>query len=152
MHHVYRGWTRLCRYFRKMLMNTTYETQITVRYADTDQMGYVYYGKYAEYFEVARVDALKQQQLSYKIIEQNGVMLPVSEYNIKYIKPAFYDDTITIHTQIELLSSTRIKFLHQSFVNEKKINEAHVILVFVDLSTRKPISAPDYILKSLKLN
>lgn len=127
-----------------------FETKIVVRYADTDQMGYVYYGKYAEYFEVARVDALKSVGYSYKKIEEQGYMLPVSEYNIKYFKPAFYDDEIIIHTSMEMLSPVKMQFTHQCYIGENKLNEAKVTLVCIDHTSRKPVSVPEHILAIFK--
>ena len=72
----------------------TNETKVRVRYAETDQMGYVYYGNYATYFEVARVDCMKSLGISYKELEDAGVMMPVLHYATKYYKPAFYDDEL----------------------------------------------------------
>jgi acyl-CoA thioester hydrolase len=75
------------------------KNQIRVRYAETDRMGYVYYGNYAQYFEVARVEMLRGLGISYKTLEDSGIMLPVLDFTIKYIKPAFYDDLLTIKTK-----------------------------------------------------
>ena len=72
------------------------ENKIRVRYAETDRMGYVYYGNYAQYFEVARVEMLRNLGISYKSLEDSGVILPVIDFTIKYIKPAFYDDFLTV--------------------------------------------------------
>lgn len=122
-----------------------FESKIVVRYADTDQMGYVYYGKYAEYFEVARVEALKQGGYSYKKIEEEGFMLPVLEYHIKYFKPAFYDDEIVIYTSLEMQSPVKMTFTHRCFLGETQLNEAKVVLVCVDKATRKPVPVPDQV-------
>ena len=91
-----------------------HKTKIRVRYAETDQMGYAYYGNYATYFEVARVEALRSLNFSYKQLEKDGVMLPVLEFGIKYFKPGFYDDELTIKTMISELPSARIKFRNQT--------------------------------------
>ena len=77
------------------------QVSIRVRYAETDRMGYVYYGNYTTYLEVARVEALRELGLSYKKMEDDGIMLPVLSLNIKFIKPAFYDDVITVKTCIK---------------------------------------------------
>jgi len=77
------------------------KTTLRVRYAETDRMSYVYYGNYGIYFEVARVEAMKQIGMSYKDLEDSGIMMPVLEFNIKYFKPAFYDDELIIETRIE---------------------------------------------------
>ena len=76
-----------------------HETKVRVRYGETDQMGYCYYGNYAQYFEVGRVEALRSLGCSYKALEDQGIMLPVSEYNVKYKRPAYYDDELTIQTK-----------------------------------------------------
>ena len=119
------------------------ETKIRVRYAETDQMGYVYYGNYAQYYEVGRVEALRQLGMSYKDMEQNGIMLPVLSYSIKYFKPAFYDEELTIKTIIKDIPGARIVFEYECF-NEKGIllNKGETTLVFINKETNKPISAP----------
>lgn len=122
-----------------------FESKIVVRYADTDQMGYVYYGKYAEYFEVARVDALKSAGYSYKKVEEEGFMLPVTEYNIKYFKPALYDDEVIVYTSLEMISPVKMQFHHRCFVGENQLNEAKVTLVCIDKQSRKPVPVPDKI-------
>jgi acyl-CoA thioester hydrolase len=78
-----------------------HEYQIRARYAETDQMRFVYYGNYAQYFEVGRVEFLRSRGLSYKDLEAEGVMMPVVELNIKYKRPAKYDDLLTIRSQVE---------------------------------------------------
>ena len=85
-------------------------TQIRVRYAETDKMGYVYYGNYAQYFEVGRVEGLRDLGLSYKKMEDEGILLPVVEFQIKYLKPAYYDDLLTIKTTITLVKGALIFF------------------------------------------
>ena len=90
----------------------THNHQIRVLYGHTDQMGYVYYGNYSVYFEVGRVEGLKELGVSYKELEDNGIMLPVLEYTIKYFKPAYYDDLLTINTVIEDISGSRIFFTY----------------------------------------
>lgn len=94
------------------------ETILRVRYAETDRMGYVYYGNYATYFEVARVDCMKALGFSYRELEDQGILMPVVSYNIKYLKPAFYDDALTIRTSIQELPEARITFHYETF-NEK---------------------------------
>lgn len=128
-----------------------YNYSIRVRYAETDKMGYVYYGNYATYFEVCRVETLRNLGLSYKTLEDSGVMLPVLEFGIKYFKPAFYDELLTIKTTIAQLPGVRIKFEYETF-NEKGdlLNKAHTTLVFVDVSTGKPIAPPSDVLNLFK--
>lgn len=127
------------------------ETQIRVRYAETDQMGYVYYGHYAAYFEVARVEMLRSLGFSYKVLEEEGVILPVLNYSIKYIKPAFYDELLKIKIVIKELPATRIRFDYETF-NEKDelINIAETTLVFVNKKTGRPSVPPDDLLMAMK--
>jgi acyl-CoA thioester hydrolase len=121
------------------------ETSIRVRYSETDRMGYVYYGNYAQYYEVGRVEALRQLGLSYKEMEDKGIMLPVLEYTIKYFKPAFYDDNLLVKTCIKELPSARITF-HSEIFNKSGslLNKGYVTLVFVNIESGKPSAAPGY--------
>lgn len=123
----------------------TSELKIRVRYSETDQMGYVYYGNYAAYFEVARVEMLRQIGLSYRKLEEEGIMLPVGDYHIRYNKPAYYDDLLTIKTTIRNLPGVKIEFHYETF-NEKGfcINTAETTLVFVDIKSGKAVKAPAY--------
>jgi acyl-CoA thioester hydrolase len=127
------------------------ETKIRVRYAETDQMGYVYYGNYAQYYEVGRVEALRQLGMSYRDMELNGIMLPVLSYSIKYFKPAFYDEELTIKTIIKDIPGARIVFEYECF-NEKGIllNKGETTLVFINKETNKPVSAPADFVKLLE--
>ena len=120
------------------------ETKIRVRYGETDRMGYVYYGNYASYFEVARVETLRNMGISYKKLEDDGVMLPVLEFKIKYYKPAFYDDELTIQIVIEKMPGIRIHFRYKTFNSDNLLlNEAETTLVFVDIKTGKPRMIPE---------
>jgi acyl-CoA thioester hydrolase len=127
------------------------ETTVRVRYAETDKMGYVYYGNYTHYYEVGRVEALRQLGSSYKEMEDNGVMLPVYTCNIKYIKPALYDDLLLIKTTIKELPMARITFRYEIF-NEKGelLNEGDTTLVFIDMKTNRPRPAPDSFIDKIK--
>lgn len=129
----------------------TSETQVRVRYSETDKMGYAYYGHYAAYFEVARVEALRQLGLSYREMEDKGIILPVLEYNVKFYKPAFYDDLLTIKTRIEELPSVRLRFISETFSSDgTALNRAEVVLVFVDQAKNKPCSPPDYFMDKVR--
>jgi acyl-CoA thioester hydrolase len=127
------------------------ENQIRVRYAETDQMGFVYYGNYATYFEVARVEMLRSIGFTYKKLEEEGVLLPVLDYSIKYIRPAFYDDLLLIKTTIKEIPSARIRFYYETF-NEKNelLNVADTTLVFVDKKTNRPGPPPADLLHAMK--
>jgi acyl-CoA thioester hydrolase len=126
------------------------ETKIRVRYAETDQMGYVYYGNYAQYYEVARVEALRDVQLTYKMFEEQGIMMPVLHLSCKYIKPALYDDLITVKTIIKKLPGIRIEFFYELF-NEKGdlLNQGETTLVCIDMKTNRPCQAPSNLLEAL---
>jgi acyl-CoA thioester hydrolase len=128
-----------------------HKSKIRIRYAETDQMGYVYYGNYATFFEVARVEALRSLNFSYNELEKSGIMLPVLELQIKYVKPAFYDDEIVIETTIREIPKARIKFEYKTF-NQKGdlLNFGNTTLVFVDIKTKKPTLAPIYLLEKLE--
>jgi acyl-CoA thioester hydrolase len=121
---------------------------LRVRYGETDQMGYCYYGNYAQYFEVGRVEALREIGLSYKTMEANGIMLPVNHFEVKYHKPALYDDNLRIDTYITELKGARLIFKYEIY-NEENIllSEASTTLVFVNKETMKPVIAPANFLK-----
>jgi acyl-CoA thioester hydrolase len=127
------------------------EVKIRVRYGETDRMGYVYYGNYAEYFEVARVEALRELGMNYKEMEESGIMLPVYTLNVKYLKPAFYDDMLTIKTSIKEIPKARITFLHEIY-NQKAelLNTGEVTLVFMETGNKKPIRAPENFLEKIR--
>src|SRR5690554_224724 len=120
------------------------EIQLRVRYSETDQMGYCYYGNYAQYFEVGRVEALRELGMSYKIVEEKGYMLPVSSYNVKYISPAYYDDLLTITTKIIDLKGVRLYFSYDiTNENGQLVSTADTTLVFVDKKTMRPTTPPE---------
>ena len=102
----------------------TSETKVRVRYSETDMMGYCYYGNYASYFEVARVEAIRQLGFSYKKMEDDGIALPVLEFSIKYFKPAFYDDELRIETTITEIPKARIHFTYKT-LNEIELFYEH---------------------------
>ncbi|MEJ2880692.1 acyl-CoA thioesterase [Pedobacter sp. GR22-6] len=121
----------------------TSSCKIRVRYGETDQMGYVYYGNYAEYYEVARVEMLRSLGMDYAAMERSGVMMPVLELNCKYIKPALYDQELTIKTTIEELPGVRIHFKYEVFnPAEELINIGKTTLVFVDMEKNRPCQPP----------
>ena len=132
-------------------MNFKHHTPIRVRYGETDQMGYCYYGNYAQYLEVGRVETLRKLGLSYKQLEDDGFMLPVSELTIKYKSPAFYDDLLSIETIITEVKGARIQFDY-IIRNEKNkvIIEAKTILVFVSKTTMRPIAPPKYFMELIE--
>ncbi len=137
------------RYFAVTMYRS--ETKLRVRYGETDQMGYAYYGNYAEYYEVGRVEALRQLGLTYKKLEEEGILLPVYEFNIKYFKPAYYDDELNLVTIVSELPGTRFRFSYEMFnAKKEKLNEGQVTLVFIDKRTGKPCVAPGYVLEKIR--
>ncbi len=121
------------------------ETTTRVRYAETDQMGIVYYGNYAQYFEIGRVESIRQLGYSYKQMEDDGVMLPVTELNIKFLRSAVYDDLITIRTTLQELPDDHKITFHQEVFNEKGklLTSGIVALYFLDTTTKKKTNMPD---------
>ena len=127
------------------MINTN--TSIRVRYGETDPMKYVYYGNYAEYFEVARVELFRSLGMSYDEIEKRGIFLPVSEYKIKYLKPALYDQLLEIRTYVRKIPGIRIEFDYEIFNEDQvKITEASTTLFFLDSQTNKIVKCPDYLM------
>ena len=129
----------------------THHTETRIRYGETDQMGYCYYGNYALFLEIGRVEALRSLGITYKSLENTEILLPVLELNIKYIKPIFYDDLITIKTTISILPNVKIFFEYEIY-NEKKelITKASTTLVFINKSTMRPTKCPENLLLKLK--
>ena len=121
----------------------TFSTSVRVRYGETDQMGFCYYGNYAQFLEVARVEVLRTCGFSYKELEEQGVLLPVRSYSIKYLSPAKYDDILTIKTNITKLEGTRIEFSYVIQNSEDVlIATADTELVFVSADSLRPIPMP----------
>ena len=129
----------------------TAENKIRVRYAETDQMGYVYYGNYAMYYEVGRVEALRLAGFSYREMEENGIIMPVLEIHSRYLKPGKYDELLTIRTMIREMPGIRIKF-HYEVINElgELINEGETSLAFLNKDSHKPCRPPAFLLELLK--
>jgi len=134
-----------------IMIHTTHS--LRVRYAETDPMKYVYYGNYAEYFELGRVELFRSIGISYDKIEKSGIWLPVSEYNIKYLKPALYDQKLEIHTFLKKIPGVRIEFEYEIYNEEKiKITEARTTLFFLEASTNKIIKCPEILMQLIKEN
>ncbi len=120
-------------------------TQLRVRYAETDQMNVVYYGNYAQYFEVGRVESIRTLGISYKDLEASGVIMPVVEMHVKYLRSAQYDDLLTIKTILkELPTDHRIEFFQEVFDEEGKLlTSGKVVLYFLDAKTRQRTNIPE---------
>ncbi len=126
------------------------QTNIRVRYGETDQMGYVYYGNYAQFFEVGRVEWLRALGVSYKSLEESGIMLPVIQLNINYMKPAKYDDLLTITTIMTKKPLVKIEFdFEVRNENNDLLTTGYTSLVFMDMKKNKPIKAPQYLLDQI---
>jgi acyl-CoA thioester hydrolase len=127
------------------------DVQIRVRYAETDQMGYVYYGNYGAYYEVARTEAFRKLGIHYKEMEATGTMMPVLELKCKYIRPAKYDDLLSIKLIVrQKPKGTRILFEYEVY-NETGIllNVGETTMVFVDMKTGRPTAVPELIHQKL---
>jgi len=123
-----------------------HQTQIRVRYSETDQMRVVYHGNYAQYFETGRVEWLRNKGISYKWMEDNGIMLPVVSLTMNYKKPARYDELLTLKTILKNRTSVKIEFDYELYnENEELLTTGNSILVFVDMKTGKPVSPPQYL-------
>ena len=128
------------------------EISFRVRYAETDQMGVVYHGNYAQYLEMGRVEWLRQYGVSYKSMEENGIMLPVISLQVKFIKPAIYDDLLTVRTILKKPPTVKIEFDFEIYNESGEIlANANVILAFIDMKKNRPVRCPEYLLEKINL-
>jgi len=128
-------------------------TQIRVRYAETDQMNVVYHGNYAQYFEAARGEAIRELGITYKEIEEVGVIMPIVEMNIKYLRPARYDDLLTVFTELkEWPTDHRIRFHHEVY-NEvgKLLTTGTIFLYFLNAADMSKTNMPEMLAEKLKV-
>jgi len=128
------------------------KTEIRVRYSDTDQMKFVYNGKYLEYFEVGRTEMLRNNGLPYSVIEQNGFQLPVIEAFVKYINPAYYDDLLVIESEVREFPSLKIH-IHYRIIKETNneiVAEGFTKHVFININTKKVSRPPEFFLKKMR--
>jgi acyl-CoA thioester hydrolase len=129
-----------------------HETQTRVRYGETDQMGYLYYGNYALYYEVGRAEMIRSLGLSYKEMEEKlGIMMPVMSLQMRFVRPALYDELVTIRTTLRELPTGTITF-HMELFNEKKklLNGGSVKLCFVETATNRTVAPPQYLIEKLR--
>ena len=127
-----------------------YTYQVRVRYAETDQMGVVYHGNYAQYFEMGRVEWLRNLGISYKWMEENGVMLLVVSLTMNYKKPARYDDLLNVKTILKSQTSVKIEFDYEIYNEDNELlTTGYSMLVFVDMKTGRPILPPDYVVEKI---
>ena len=127
------------------------EIELRVRYAETDQMGIVYYGNYAQYFEVGRVEWLRKLGVSYRSMEEQGLMLPVVSLNVRFKKPALYDDVIKVKTRLVKIPSATIEFDYE-ITNKfgEILTFGNTVLVFMDVKKNRPTRCPKYLLDELQ--
>lgn len=129
-----------------------HEFKVRVRYAETDQMGVVYHGNYAQYFEMGRVEWLRNLGLSYSELEKKGVMLPVVSLTLNYKKPARYDDLLTVRTIFIKQVSVKIEFNYEIYNEEGELlTTGNSVLVFVDMKTGRPVLPPEYVTEKINL-
>jgi acyl-CoA thioester hydrolase len=127
-------------------------TQIRVRYGETDQMGYLYYGYYALYYEVGRAEAVRELGFTYRELEESGIVMPVVELNCQYFRPALYDDLITVKTIVkELPEDSKIKFYSELYNEQKQLlNKGIVTLVFYNPIEKQKVNMPETLQKLLQ--
>ncbi len=117
-------------------------TKIKVRYCETDQMGIVHHSSYVNYFEHSRIQWIKKNGFIYRELEMSGVILPVSKLNVSYLSPAFFDDELTIETELMEIPSSKLIFNYKVLRDNIAITKAQTILAFVDKVSKKPIKCP----------
>jgi acyl-CoA thioester hydrolase len=123
----------------------TAETRIRVRYGEVDRMGYLHHGNYPLYFEVGRTELIRQFGLTYRELEDRGVLLPLRDISIRYHQPALYDDEVIIRTSLINRPSIRMEFEYQMLnTSGELLSEAKTTLVFVNAETRKPMRVPAF--------
>lgn len=129
------------------------ETSVRVRYAETDQMGFAYYGNYARYYEVGRAEAMRKLGMTYREMEEKGVFMPIVTMNCRYILPAHYDDLLTIKTIVKEIPVSRMHFFYEIYnENGQLINEGETVLAFIKKTNGRPCRAPDWFLEQLLKN
>lgn len=124
------------------------ETRIRVRYGETDRMGYLHHGAYALYFEAGRTELLRQLGLTYRQLEDDGILLPVREMKIEYFLPAHYDDEVVVKSTLTKKPSARLEFEYEiKDLNNNLLCKAQTTLVFADAISRRAMRAPGFFMK-----
>ena len=127
-----------------------HELKIRVRYGETDQMSYVYYGNYAQYFEMGRAEWLRDLGYSYSAMEKDGILLPVLNLNVNYLKPAKYDDLLTLKTILIKKPSVKIEFNFEIYNEQNELlTTAYTKLVFLDAKKNRPVKCPEHLLEKI---
>lgn len=128
----------------------THQTKIRVRYSETDKMGYVYNGNYATYYEIGRTEMMRSLGMDYSKMEESGIMLPLLDLKCKFIKPAYYDQEITIKTTVKEKPAIRMLFDYELFNEAKElINIGSTTLVFFDIEKQRPCHPPVYFMERI---
>jgi acyl-CoA thioester hydrolase len=126
------------------------KTPLKIRYSETDQMGYAHHGNYAKYFEIGRLELLHDLGISYKKMEEEGLILPVYSINTRFIKPAKFDDSLTLRTILKEIPTARITFEYEIYNSEnEKISTGETVLVFVNTHKNRPIKIPKKLLSKI---
>jgi len=129
----------------------SHDTEIRVRYGETDQMGYLHHSNYALYYEAARVELMRALGFPYGEMEKAGILMPVLNLGCKFIGPVWYDELVTVKATILEMPTTRMKLLYEIFNEQgKKVNEGNTELCFVDANRRRPMRCPDNIAQLMK--
>ena len=127
------------------------KTPLKIRYSETDQMGYAHHGNYAQYFEIGRLALLSEHGISYKKMEEEGIILPVYSINTRFIKPAKFDDSLTLKTILKEIPSARIQFDYEIYNSKNElITTGNTTLVFVDTAKNRPIKIPQELLSKIR--
>lgn len=128
----------------------TFETTFRVMYADTDQMGVMHHGSYVKYLEVARTELMRACGMAYAEMEKSGVISPILDMHIKYIKPALYDEVLTVKTWISKIKGSRVVFDYEIYNGVKLLTKAYTTLVFLDAKTRRPSDIKEEFIEQIK--
>ena len=129
----------------------SYDAKIRVNYKDTDKMGIVHHSNYIVYYEMARVEALREWGMPYSDMEQRGIISPILEVGSKYILPAYFDEVLTVRVIVEEMPMVRLKVRYELYNEDGKlINTGHTWLGFLDGETRRPCRAPEYFVKKMQ--
>ncbi len=128
----------------------THETTVRVRYADTDQMGYVYHARYLEYLEVGRTDLVRHIGLPYAEVEEMGILMPVIDLSIRYKQPAYYDNVLRIKTTVPSMPQASFPFEYEVYNEQDQlILTAELRLAFIDKARKRPVRVPDFIREAI---
>lgn len=129
----------------------SFVTKTRIRYSETDQMGVVYHGNYAQFFELGRTEWLRKLGITYKDMETNGILLPVISLQCNFIKSALYDDVLTIKTVLKKKPMVKIEFDYEIInQNNEIICTGNTVLAFMNRTTMKPTRCPSYLIESLE--